>query len=135
VVTLTDSAAPSASGKGQSRGTILDRDLQQVVNALWGSGAEAIAVGTVRLDPLSTIRQAEGAMLVNNQPIASPYTVSAIGKPNALETGFVLSDAYSALSAVAKAHGVGFAVVARDTIELAAAVPANPRYAVPEGPR
>ncbi|MEO9222457.1 MAG: DUF881 domain-containing protein [Mycobacteriaceae bacterium] len=140
VVTLADSASGNGSGKSgtaaiQSRGTILDRDLQQVVNALWGSGAEAIAVGGVRLDPLSTIRQAGGAMLVNNQPITAPYSISAIGKPNLLETGFVVSDAYTSLSAVAKAYGVGFSAVARDKIELPAAVPADVRYAVPEGHR
>jgi len=137
VVTLSDSAAAGTStgANRQSRGVVLDRDLQQVVNALWASGAEAIAVGGVRLNSAATIRQAGGAILVNNQPIAQPYAVSAIGKPNELQTGFVVSDAYTGLTAVAKAYGVGFAVAANAEIELPAAVPAEPRFAVPEGPR
>ena len=56
-----------------SRQVILDRDLQLVVNSLWVSGAEAVSVGGVRIGPNVTIRQAGGGILVDNQPISSPY--------------------------------------------------------------
>ncbi|MGZ4554615.1 MAG: DUF881 domain-containing protein [Mycobacteriaceae bacterium] len=137
VVTLTDSSTPNRfpGRKTQGGGTVLDRDLQQVVNSLWAAGAEAVAVGGVRLDPLSTIRQAGGAMLVNSQPIAGPYTVTALGNATALETGFVNSDAYRTLTGVAKAYGIGFAVVTNEKLQLPAAMPADLRFAVPEGPR
>lgn len=131
-VTLDDA---EADGGAQSRGSVLDRDLQQVVNALWASGAEAVAVGGVRLDPRSTIRQAGGAMLVNNQPVPAPYTIAAIGRPNALQTGFVVSDAYRAMSSVARSYGTRFDVRAADTLQLPAATPAEPRFAVQDGPR
>ncbi len=67
-----------------SRQVILDRDLQLVVNSLWVSGAEAISVGGVRIGPNVTIRQAGGGILVDNQPISSPYVILAVGPPHAM---------------------------------------------------
>jgi len=59
-VTVTDTVATTRSGSGSQRGTVLDRDLQLVVNDLWAAGAEAIAVGGVRLNPTSTVRRQGG---------------------------------------------------------------------------
>ncbi len=86
-VTVTDpGASPNLSDVSKqrvsgSRQIILDRDLQLLVNSLWASGAEAISVGGVRIGPNVTIRQAGGAILVDNNPTSSPYTVLAIGPP------------------------------------------------------
>src|SRR5699024_3014524 len=73
---LTDVSKQRVAG---SRQIILDRDLQLVVNSLWSAGAEAIAVDDVRMGPNVTIRQAGGAILVDNTPVSSPYTILAIG--------------------------------------------------------
>ena len=67
---LSDVSKQRVAGSQQ---IILDRDLQLVLNSLWHSGAEAISVGGVRIGPNVTIRQAGGAILVDNNPIASPY--------------------------------------------------------------
>ena len=67
-----------------SQQVIFDRDLQLVVNSLWVSGAEAISVSGVRIGPNVTIRQAGGGILVDNQPIGSPYVVLAVGPPHAM---------------------------------------------------
>lgn len=136
VVTVTDtSTTGSSSGTpGVQRGTVLDRDLQLVVNDLWASGAEAVAVGGVRLEPSSTIRQAGGAMLVDDQPVPSPFAVRAVGPSRPLQTSFVTSDAYLRLSAVAQVYGIGFTVEAADRIDLPAATTPDLRVAVPEGP-
>ena len=79
-----------------SRQVILDRDLQLVVNSLWVSGAEAISVGGVRIGPNVTIRQAGGGILVDNQPISSPYVILAVGPPHAMPTCSTAAPAYSA---------------------------------------
>jgi uncharacterized protein YlxW (UPF0749 family) len=70
---------------------VLDRDLQQLVNALWAAGAEAISIDGQRLGPTTTIRQAGGAILVDLRPVSSPYDVQAIGDPDALQNGFINS--------------------------------------------
>lgn len=133
-VTVTDTVATTRSGAGSQRGTVLDRDLQLVVNDLWAAGAEAIAVGGVRLNPTSTVRQAGGAMLVDNQPISSPYLVAAVGNSARLQTQFVVSDAYLRMAAVAQVYGVGFTLQASDRLSLPAAATADLRVAVAKGP-
>ncbi|MFD1813574.1 DUF881 domain-containing protein [Rhodococcus gannanensis] len=133
-VTLTDPAArPDLSDRSRpgtgANPVLLDRDLQAVVNGLWNSGAEAVAVGDVRVGPGVTIRQAGGAMLVDNQPVPSPYVVSAIGQPSRLQTGFVVSDAYLRMSGVQQLYGVGFAIDEHDDITLPGATAREVRSA------
>ncbi|MFF0813561.1 DUF881 domain-containing protein [Rhodococcus sp. NPDC003318] len=111
---LSDRSRPGADATP----VIIDRDLQAVVNSLWASGAEAVAVGNVRVGPGVTIRQAGGAMLVDNQPVPAPYVISAIGQPSRLQTGFVVSDAYVRMSGVAQLYGAGFTVADSDDITL-----------------
>lgn len=129
-----------------ARQVILDRDLQLVVNALWAGGAEAVAVGGVRIGPDVTIRQAGGAVLVDNQPIANPYTVVAIGPPEAMAESFGSSGALSRLRLLESAYRVGVAVSTADHLSVPAAggrevtfaqqaSPANPTPANPRGPR
>ncbi len=82
-VTITDpGASPNLSDVSKqrvngSRQIILDRDLQLVVNSLWASGAEAISVGGARIGPNMTIRQAGGAILVDDNPTTSPSAILA----------------------------------------------------------
>jgi uncharacterized protein YlxW (UPF0749 family) len=134
VVTLTDPAGrPNLSDASQrsvgGKTVVLDRDLQTVVNALWAGGAEAIAVGGVRIGPTVTIRQAGGAMLVDNQPVFSPYLVEAIGDTRALQRKFVVSDACVRMSSVSQLYGVGFAVAEDDSLTLPPAAPRAVRVA------
>lgn len=96
VVTLDD--APESAGDGSNadprgsddptEGRVLSRDVQIVVNALWQSGAEAVAVNGQRLSPRSAIRFAGDAILVNFRPLTRPYTISAIGDPDSLPEQF-----------------------------------------------
>lgn len=125
-VTLTEPAArPNLSDASQREDApsalVLDRDLQAVVNALWAAGAEAIEVGGVRVGPGVTIRQAGGAMLVDNRPVFSPYTISAVGSSSRLQTSFVVSDAYLRVAGIQQLYGVGFSLTAEDDLELPAA--------------
>lgn len=123
-VTLTDpSARPDLSDQSRpnaraAKPVVLDRDIQSVVNALWASGAEAVAVGGVRVGPAVTVRQAGGAMLVDNQPVPSPYVISAIGSTAKMQTGFVVSEAYLRMSGVAQLYGAGFTVTEQDDISV-----------------
>jgi uncharacterized protein YlxW (UPF0749 family) len=68
---------------------VLDVDLQKMVNGLWLSGAEAIAINRERLTSLSAIRLAGGVMTVNYHRISPPYTIEAIGNPDNLAARFV----------------------------------------------
>jgi uncharacterized protein YlxW (UPF0749 family) len=115
---LTDVSKQRVAG---SRQVILDRDLQLVVNALWVSGAEAVAVGGVRIGPNVTIRQAGGGILADNQPIASPYLVLAIGPPHGMHDVFDNSPALQRLRLLETSYGVGVNVSESDELILPAA--------------
>lgn len=77
---------PSSAGADAE---VLDVDLQKLVNGLWLSGAEAVAVNGERLTSLSAIRLAGPVITVNYERISAPYTVGAIGDPATLATRFV----------------------------------------------
>jgi uncharacterized protein YlxW (UPF0749 family) len=68
---------------------VLDVDLQKLVNGLWLSGAEAVAVNGERLTALSAIRLAGSNITVNYERISAPYTVTAVGDPATLGARFV----------------------------------------------
>lgn len=105
-----------------SQQVILDRDLQQVVNSLWVSGAEAISVGGVRMGPNVTIRQAGGGILVDNQPISSPYEIFAIGPPHSVQDVFERSPGLQRLRLLEGSYGVGVSVSTSEALTL----PASP---------
>jgi uncharacterized protein YlxW (UPF0749 family) len=117
-----------------SRQIILDRDLQLVVNSLWASGAEAIAVGGVRIGPNVTIRQAGGAILVDNNPISSPYAVLAVGPPHSMQDVFGSSPGLRRLRLLEASYGVGVNVSARDDLMLPAGAVRDVKFAKKIGP-
>ena len=117
-----------------SRQIILDRDLQLVVNSLWACGAEAISVGGVRIGPNVTIRQAGGAILVDNNPIGSPYKVLAVGPPHAMRDSFDSSPALHRLRLLETSYGVGVSVSISDGLSLPAGATRDVTFARQIGP-
>lgn len=140
-VTVTDpGAGPNLSDVSKerisgSRQIILDRDLQLVVNSLWASGAEAVSVGGVRIGPNVTIRQAGGAILVDNNPISSPYAILAVGPPNAMRDSFDHSPGLERLRLLEVSYGVGVTVNVADGLSLPAGSVRDVKFAKPIGPQ
>ena len=128
---LSDVSKQRVAGREQ---VILDRDLQLVVNALWAAGAEAIAVGGVRIGPDVTIRQAGGAILVDNQPIAGPYVVLAIGAPETMRDSFEASSALQRLRLLETAYRAGVTVSTEDELSVPAGGTREVRFAERAGP-
>ena len=117
-----------------SRQIILDRDLQLVVNSLWASGAEGISVGGVRIGPNVTIRQAGGAILVDNNPTSSPYTILAVGPPHAMRDVFDNSPGLQRLRLLEVSYGVGVSVNIADGLSLPAGSIRDVKFAKQIGP-
>ncbi|HET7667029.1 MAG TPA: DUF881 domain-containing protein [Mycobacterium sp.] len=128
---LTDVSKERLPGSQQ---VILDRDLQLVVNSLWVSGAEAISVGGVRIGPNVTIRQAGGGILVDNQPISSPYTILAVGPPHAMQDVFDRSAGLQRLRLLETSYGVGVNVSAGEGLTLPAGSIRDVNFAKQIGP-
>ncbi|MDT5335862.1 MAG: hypothetical protein QOD90_1367 [Mycobacterium sp.] len=128
---LSDVSKQRVAGSPQ---VILDRDLQLVVNSLWVSGAEAIAVGGVRIGPNVTVRQAGGGLLVDNQPISNPYVVLAIGPPHGMHDVFDQSPALARLRILEASYGVVVNVSETDDLRLPAGSVRDVNFAKQIGP-
>lgn len=128
-VTLGDATASPGGGQGPNR--VLDRDLQAVVNALWASGAEAVAIDGERLSAQSAIRQAGDAILVDFKPVTSPYDIKAVGDPVAMETAFGASAVAARMRSYVQLYGLRFAYHRAAHLTLPAATDVAVRYAHP----
>ncbi len=134
-VTVTDpGVGPNLSDVSKQRVAgsqqiILDRDLQLMANSLWASGAEAISVGGVRIGPNVTIRQAGGAILVDNNPISSPYAVLAVGPPHSMQELFDNSPGLRRLRLLETSYGVGVKVSAGDKLTIPAGAVRDVKFA------
>ncbi|PRY17821.1 DUF881 domain-containing protein [Kineococcus rhizosphaerae] len=124
--------APTAAEAGGTSGRVVDRDVQLVVNGLWASGAEAVAINGQRLGALSSIRAAGQAVLVDYRPLTLPYTVSAVGDPAAVQTAFATSVAGRYLQVLRDNYGIRTRVSTADHLELPAAR-LEVRFAQPQG--
>lgn len=119
---------------------VQDVDLRVVVNALWWAGAEAVAINGARLTSLTAIRSAGSAVLVDLQPLTSPYTVEAIGDFDALSVALGGSSAGQHLANLRATYGIGVQVSVRGNLSLPGTGQVTLRYAsdpdatVPPGP-
>ncbi len=92
--------------------------MQRVVNGLWESGAEAVAINGQRLTSLSAIRAAGDAVLVDNKPLVPPYTVLAIGNGQKLSTAFQDSADGQYLHALVENFGIRSSISAEGDVRL-----------------
>jgi uncharacterized protein YlxW (UPF0749 family) len=137
LVTLREPSGPTATptpGRGGTTGIgatniLTDRDVRSVVNELWHDGAEAISVNDVRLTPTSAIRFAGEAVLVDFQPITSPYQIAAIGNADQLATNFAQSAVASRYQTLTGVEGIGFSFTDTDDLTLPASQSVRVRYA------
>ena len=134
-VTVGDGPMPvdPLTGERKSEARVRDTDLQVATNALWAAGAEAIAVNGQRLTSTSTIRQAGEAILVDFQPVTSPYQVVAIG-PEDLADTFREGAAGRFYRALNNKFGISYDVAEVGDVTLDAAAGPNLRQAVPSAP-
>ena len=119
VVRLAD-AGPTDQSTNQSDSRIQDVDLQEVVNALWDAGAEAIAINGQRLVSTSAIRNAGSAVLVNFRVLTSPYLVEAIGDQAAMRVSFEASTIAHRFKTWEQVYGLGFSIEQPSTVQVSA---------------
>ena len=120
VITLEDSARAQAGEDGAEDERVKDYDLQVVVNALWASGAESIAINGIRLTAATAIRSAGQTVLVDLQPLVSPYTIEVIGNPDGLRGEFARTTASSLLSLLSSRYGITSQLTTADELALPA---------------
>ncbi|WP_328908951.1 DUF881 domain-containing protein [Streptomyces sp. NBC_00234] len=137
---VVDDAEDTDQGGGGPRestgfadtGRVRDRDMQRVVNGLWQSGAEAIAINGQRLTALSAIRAAGDAILVDNRPLVPPYTVLAVGDGKRLATAFQDSADGQYLHALQESFDIRTSISDQEKVRLPAAPSLIVRTAEPK---
>ncbi|MEU9357573.1 DUF881 domain-containing protein [Streptomyces sp. NPDC048301] len=137
---VVDDAKDTDQGGGGPRestgfadtGRVRDRDMQRVVNGLWQSGAEAIAINGQRLTALSAIRAAGDAILVDNRPLVPPYTVLAVGDGKNLATAFQDSADGLYLQALHESFDIRTSISEQEKVRLPAAPSLIVRTAEPQ---
>ncbi|MFC1444247.1 DUF881 domain-containing protein [Streptacidiphilus sp. N1-10] len=124
---------PRTAAGFSDTGRVRDRDVQLVVNALWQSGAEGVAINGQRLTALSAIRAAGDAILVDNHPLVLPYTVDAIGG-SGMESGFQQNvDGGVYLEQLKADYAIRYSISSEDRVDLPAAARSGLQYATPSG--
>ncbi len=133
-VSLGDAPQPvdPVTGKptDSNPGRVRDRDLQDIGNELWRDGAEAIAINGQRLTATSTIRTAGSTILVDFQPVTSPYSVRAIGPPD-LDKRFTNSATGRRFREYSAVYGMKVSVRRLGQVTLPAAADQQLHYAQP----
>ena len=84
-VTLRNGVPAPDAGSGS--GYLVNfQDVQDVVNLLFAQGAEAVAVGGIRITPLSAFSGSGGEIVIDQgPPLASPVKIDAIGDRNRMQ--------------------------------------------------
>ncbi|MEV0287854.1 MULTISPECIES: DUF881 domain-containing protein [unclassified Kribbella] len=119
------------SGK---EGRLLDVDLQQLVNGLWTSGAEAISVNGHRLTSMTAIRGAGSAITVDYSSLTPPYTVLAIGDTATMPARFAQSSGGQWMQYLVSNFDVRMTITTEDSLLVPADATIALRYAK-VGPR
>jgi uncharacterized protein YlxW (UPF0749 family) len=111
VVVVLDDSPASRSPTGDPNDLIVhERDIQTVVNALWASGAEAVAIAGEPLTATSAVRCAGNTLLLHGQVHSPPYVISAIGDPEALAADLLARPGMDRLLAAARSFGIELSV-------------------------
>ena len=134
-IRLADGPTPinAVTGERNTVARVKDTDLQLATNALWSLGAEAITINGQRLTATSTIRQAGEAILVDFQPVTTPYEVIAIG-PDDLATDFRDGYAGRFFKELSAKYGMSFEASDAHDVTLPAATELKLRVAEPSTP-
>ncbi|MBI2953745.1 MAG: DUF881 domain-containing protein [Chloroflexi bacterium] len=82
--------------------------LRDVINLLWRSGAEAIAVNGERLVGTSSVYCVGSTIMVNDTRMSPPFEILAIGNPNSMEDALNNPSNLRSLKTRVKAYGVQF---------------------------
>ncbi|MDR2373617.1 MAG: DUF881 domain-containing protein [Bifidobacteriaceae bacterium] len=118
VLSITEDAEAVAVGSDEAR--IRSGDLRIVVGALWQSGAEAIAVGGVRLASTTAIRDVGDQIQVGFESLGTPYVIEAIGPAADMQVGLAAGRAADRIGLLRGYLGAEVAIRAVDQVELPA---------------
>ena len=120
-ILLHDGSDPNDPNDRSLGWTVHYQDMQDIVNLLWASGAEAVAVNGQRIVPTTAFHYAGVNILVNSgSRLSAPYTVTAVGDPSSLANGVSDPDQLAELKSRSRIYGLGLSWVRSTRLSLPA---------------
>src|SRR5947199_6091684 len=113
-VTLDDSTLDKPPSGNVNDLVIHSQDVQAAVNALWGSGAEAVAINGQRVVTTSAVLCVGNTLLLNGSVYSPPYEITALG---ASEEHFAQDELVKRLHHDADTFGLRFSIAAGDNLK------------------
>ena len=99
---------------------IHQQDVEAVVNALWAGGADALMIMDQRVLFNSAVYCSGNVLSLHGKKYAPPFTISAIGDPEALRKALNDSDAITILKQYVAAFGIGYKVETKTDLDFPA---------------
>jgi uncharacterized protein YlxW (UPF0749 family) len=110
------------------------QDLQHVINALWGGGAEAMTLQGERVTSTSAFRCSGNILLLHGKVFSPPYKVTAVGDPAKMEAALDSSEGVQTYLEYVDWVHLGWDVRRSDHLDLPAYDGGGLQYAeVPDG--
>ena len=108
-VTLTD-APVEVTPPGVSGDLLVvhEQDIQNVVNALWTAGAEAMTIQGQRVVSTTAVKCVGNTVVLHGTAYAPPYVITAIGDPASLEAGLASDTDVQIYRQYAQAYQLGY---------------------------
>jgi uncharacterized protein YlxW (UPF0749 family) len=123
-VTVTLADAPRSADRVLPEGTSPDdvvvhqQDVQGVVNALWGGGAEAMQIMDQRVIATSAVRCVGNTLILQGRVYSPPYKITAIGDPERLSQALDDSSDVATYRYYADTFGLVYEVAADTSTKL-----------------
>jgi uncharacterized protein YlxW (UPF0749 family) len=123
VVTLNDSKLPPASlpdGMPADDLVVHQQDVQNVVNAMWAGGAEAMMLQDQRVISTSAVRCVGNTLLLQGRVYSPPYVITAIGDVAGMRASLEESKEVNTYREYVAEVGLGYDVKGSDKSTLPA---------------
>ncbi|QWW20548.1 DUF881 domain-containing protein [Schaalia sp. 19OD2882] len=119
VVTLTD-APPGEIPEGLTANDLVihQQDIEDVMNALWEGGAEAMTVQGERISSRTVVRCIGNVILVGGTSYAPPYEIAAIGDADTLVATVEANPRVVNYRKYVALYGLGWNMETRDRISM-----------------
>ncbi len=85
-----------------------EQDIQNVVNALWSGGAEAMMIQDRRVTSQTSIKCVGNSVILHGVPYAPPYQIVAVGDPQQMLAALDSSDQVQIYRQYALAYQLGY---------------------------
>ena len=120
-VTLSDAPTDSIPDNVNPNDLVIhQQDIDDVMNAMWEGGAEAMTVQGVRIAPRTVVRCIGNVILVGGTSFSPPYKISAIGNVNQLRNSVETNPRVVNYQRYVARYGLGWELKTSDKLEFPA---------------